>query len=159
MKRFWIGICVLVILLAAGLGVTVLMRRTNDPIQEQLILASQAALAENWAQATALFEDARARWEDWSDAAPAFIDHSLLETADGLFAEIRIYGQAHDSTAFAAGCAQLSQLIRTITESQSPSWQNFLCVTNFRLSYSLTVGATNGRPAFCCAKCCATGTN
>lgn len=126
MKRFWIGLWVLLFLLATGLGVTILMRKTHDSIQDQLAQASQVALDKNWEQATALFEDARARWEDWSDTASAFTDHSLLETADGLFAEIRVYAQTHDSTAFAAGCAQLSRLIHTIAESQSPSWQNLL---------------------------------
>lgn len=126
MKRLWIGLGVLVLLAGLGLGTTAVVQQAHEPIHRQLAQASQAALAGNWEQATALFEDARQHWADWDDAAAAFADHSQLETADGLFAQIQIYAQSRDATAFAAGCAQLSRLIRNLAESQLLKWKNLL---------------------------------
>ena len=124
MKRFWIGICVLAILLAAGLGNTYLMMQAHDPISRQLAQAAEAATAGNWDQATALFLDAQSQWDSWIDLAAAFTDHNMLETADGLFAELRVYEKTDEPQVCAAGCAQLSRLIRAIAESHLPSWQN-----------------------------------
>ena len=105
MKRLWIGLGVLVFLVCLGFGTTILVQRAQEPISRQLVQASQAALSGSWEQATALFEDSMQRWERWSDAAAVFADQSQLEAADGLFAQIRVYAQRRDATAFAAGCA------------------------------------------------------
>lgn len=126
MKRLWIGLGVLVFLVCLGFGTTILVQRAQEPISRQLVQASQAALSGSWEQATALFEDSMQRWERWSDAAAVFADQSQLEAADGLFAQIRVYAQRRDATAFAAGCAQLSRLIQALAESQLPNWQNLL---------------------------------
>ena len=126
MKQLWIGLGVLVLLVCLSLGITVLVQRAHEPISRQLAQASQAVLTGNWEQATALFEDSMQRWEGWSDAAGAFVDHSQLEAADGLFVQIQVYAQSRDAIAFAAGCAQLSRLIQSLAESQLPNWQNIL---------------------------------
>ena len=126
MKRLWIGLVVLVLLVCLGLGATLFVQQVHEPISRQLLQASQAALTDDWGQAMVLFQDVKQRWADWNNAAAAFADHNQLEAADGLLTQIQIYAQSRDSTAFAAGCAQLSRLIRTIAESQLPNWQNLL---------------------------------
>ncbi len=126
MKRLWIGLCVLALLLAAGLGVTYFMEQAHRPISQHLAQASQTALAGDWAQALALSDQARAQWESCCDFTAAFVDHSVLETADSLFAEIQVYAAAEDPMSFAATCAHLSRLISAIAESHLPKWQNLL---------------------------------
>lgn len=126
MKRFWIGICVLALLAAAGLWGIGWMQRSCKPICRQLEQASQASLTGHWEQAAACFGQARAQWERWRDLAAAFTDHSLLEAAEGLLAQLQIYAKTRDAAAFAAGCAQLSQLVYTIADSHLPTWQNLL---------------------------------
>lgn len=126
MKRFWIGICVLAVLLALGSGVTYFMETAHRPISHDLIQAAEAALAGDWDQALALSQNARQQWDICSDFTAAFADHSVLEEADALFAEIGVYAAAEDPVSFAAVCAQLSQLTKAIAESHWPKWQNLL---------------------------------
>lgn len=126
MKRFWIGLCVLALLLATGLWSTNRMVQAHAPISDALAQASQAALTGNWKQATVFLDTARRQWENWVDFSAAFTDHSMLENAEGLFAELGVYEKSNNLLPFAAGCVQLSQLIRAIAESHLPNWQNLL---------------------------------
>lgn len=126
MNRFWIGLGVLAFLLALGLGITFFMERTHGPISQTLEQASQAALSDDWAQALRLSQQARQQWDACSDFTAAFIDHSMLELAESLFAEVQVYGETGDSHAFAATCAHLSRLTHAIAQSHLPKWQNIL---------------------------------
>lgn len=126
MKRFWIGLIVLAVLLIMGSGVTWFIETSHKPISQHLALAAQAALAGNWEQALALFEQVQQHWERCSDFTAAFADHSVLEEVDALLAEIGVYAHAKDPVSFAAACAHLSQLAKAIAESHLPKWQNLL---------------------------------
>lgn len=126
MKRFWIGICVLTLLLILGSGVTYFIENAHRPISQDLSQAAQAALAGDWDQARFLSGQARQQWDACSDFTAAFADHSALEEADALFARIDIYAAVQDPMLFAAACAQLSELTKAIAESHLPKWENFL---------------------------------
>lgn len=126
MKRFWIGLSVLAVLLATSIGVTVFIQRSHSPIYEDLALAAQAALAGDWNSAPEIAARARQRWDSCNRLTAAFIDHSILEEAEALFAEIDTYAAAQDPVSFAAACAHLSRLAKAIAESHLPIWQNLL---------------------------------
>lgn len=126
MKRFWIGICVLALLLASGFAVTGFMERCHDPISRELEQAAQAALAGDWTAALAAAAAAREHWERCRDFTAAFCDHSVLEEMDGLFAQTEVYAAGRDALSFAATCAYLSRLADAVAQSHLPKWQNLL---------------------------------
>ena len=126
MKRVWIGLCVLSLLLAAGLGITCFMERAHRPISTDLMQASQAVLQGNWEEGLACAQAAQEKWTAHSDFTAACADHAVLEEAEGLFAQIQVYAAARDSVSFSATCAHLSRRIQAIAESHLSKWQNLL---------------------------------
>lgn len=126
MKRFWIGISVLLILLVCGWVTTICISRSYAPISQDLELASQAVLSGNWQLATDYFQKAQAQWQRCRDFTAAFADHSVLEEMEGLFAEVEVYRQVQAQLSFSAACAQLSRMAVAVAESHLPKWQNLL---------------------------------
>jgi len=126
MKRLWIGLCVLGLLLGLGLLTAWGMDRVLEPVSRLLSQASRAALEENWSAADALAADAAARWDALRPVAAAAADHAPLEQMDALFAQLRVYGRERDSVHFAACCSQLAALTDSVSEAHSVSWQNLL---------------------------------
>ena len=126
MKRLWIGILVLSVLLSSGIGVSMLLFRTHRPIAKTLQQASHAAVSGNWQQATTQAQKAQMQWKKCRDLTAAFADHSVLEEVDSLFAQVQIYAAFGDVCSFSAACAHLSRLTQAIAESHLPKWQNFL---------------------------------
>ena len=126
MKRFWIGVCVLSLLLASGIATCCAIKGFHAPISRSLEAASQAALSDDWAAATSYSADAFTRWQRCRDLTAAFADHSVLEEIESLFAEIEVYRHTDDRLAFAATCAHLSRLAEAVAESHLPKWQNLL---------------------------------
>lgn len=126
MKRFWIGFTVLTLLLASGFTVAFFMGRCHTPISSELAQAAQAAVAGDLELGTDRAEVAHAQWLRCRDFTAAFADHAVIEEIDTLFAEIRVYAQARDSTSFAAVCGHLSELAKAVAESHHPKWQNLL---------------------------------
>lgn len=126
MKRFWIGITVLAVLLALGSTVAFFMGRCHSPISSELAQAAQAAMDNRFEQGMKLAENAHAEWLRCRDFTAAFADHTVLEEIDALFAEIETYAAAGDSISFSAACAHLSKLAKAVAESHHPRWQNLL---------------------------------
>ena len=126
MKRLWIGILVLSLLLASGSLVAFAMGRCHTPISNSLSLAAQSATKGDLPQGVRHAEAALSQWLHCRDLTAAFADHDVIEEMDALFAEIRIYAEAQDATAFAAVCAHLSELAKAVAESHHPKWQNLL---------------------------------
>lgn len=126
MKRFWIGILVLSVLLVSGWAVAFFIQRCHEPIGRDLVQAAQIASDGQFEQAIRLAENAHAQWLRCRDFTAAFADHSVLEEIDAIFAEIRIYAAAGDILSFSAACAHLAELAKAVSESHLPKWQNFL---------------------------------
>ena len=126
MKRFWIGVSVLLVLWASGSFVAHCMERCHSPISNDLSRAAQAATEGDLQRAIDLAEQALAQWLRCRDLTAAFADHTVIEEMDAHFAEIRVYAAAGDTTAFAAVCAHLSELAKAASESHRPMWQNLL---------------------------------
>lgn len=126
MKRFWIGVCVLAILLVGGWITTAAIERCHKPISLDLSKASQAALSGDWPLAVQYAEAATEKWERCRDFTAAFTDHGVLEEMESLFAEVAVYRQAESTQSFAAVCAHLSRLADAVSQSHLPIWQNLL---------------------------------
>ena len=126
MKRFWIGITVLALLLGAGFLSSFLLERHHEPIRKALQEATEAALEGNVAQAAKLTENAERQWEHCRKWTEALVEHGILEEVECLLAEARVYIRRGDAQGLAGTCARLENLIEAIAESHHTSWQNVL---------------------------------
>lgn len=126
MKRGWIGLGLLAVMLAGGLLVTWHMGQNHQQIANDLKKAGRCALAENWEDAIDLAEDAFDDWEDDWRFSAAFADHEPMETIDALFAQLDTYRIARDSVSFSAICAELARQVEAMGDAHSLNWRNLL---------------------------------
>ena len=126
MKQFWIGVVVLALLLAAGVGLTVIMDDLQGEISAKMTEAAACALEENWEKADLAAGAARAKWERSRKFVAAFADHGPLETADSLFSELTVYRKQQLPAEYAAVCLCLARQAEAIGESHSLRWWHVL---------------------------------
>ncbi len=126
MKRLYIGISVLVVLLAVGLFISFAINRMYAPIISLLDDAAEAALREDISTATEKAEKARALWERCKQATATVADHTPMEEIDHLFAEADIYAKSEEVPHFAACCAQLAAMVQNMGEVHKPNLWNLL---------------------------------
>jgi len=126
MKRLWLGVAILLILLLAGIGSTVFMARFHSALTRDLEKACQAVTQGDWTAALELADRAEYRWEKGKRTAAAFADHEPLEQVDDVFAQLRLYGKLRLAADYAAACTHLAEIARALGESQSLFWWNLL---------------------------------
>ena len=126
MKRLWLGIAILAVLLLGGIAATAGMNWICDPLTESLDEAAEAVQAGQWEQALGLSETARTRWERWRSISAAITNHEPMEEVDALFRALDIFARQRDVVRFADCCARLTALTAAISESQAIYWWNVL---------------------------------
>ena len=126
MKRFWLGLAILVGLMALGIAVTVMVDRFCAPISRELDRACLAVQQGKWDQAEQLSGWAKKRWEKHRALHAAVTNHEPMEQIDALFDQLEIYKQARDSLRFAECCARLVSLTDAVAEFQAIYWWNLL---------------------------------
>jgi len=125
MKRSWLGVGLLAIMLVIGLLVTRAMGRIHDPIARDLTAAGEYALAGNWNQAEALSQQASDSWEKHALFRACFADHNPTEEIDACFAQLETYKRMKEETAFAAACGETAQKVKAVGEAHKLIWNNF----------------------------------
>jgi len=126
MKRLWIGVGILLVLLALGIGTTVFAVRTHTGISQTLQQASEAALAGKWAEASSLSLDAKTKWESCRKETAAIADHEPMEEIDDLFSQMEVFLKTRQQIPLSACCASLSVLIEAIGEAHAINWWSLL---------------------------------
>lgn len=126
MKRSWIGFFLLVALLLGCILATSAMDRIHEPIEAQLIQASQQAMVGNWEKAEAFFQEAEDSWETWEHLRACFADHTPVEEIDGDFELLKIYCASRETISFAGGCRQLARQVAAVGEAHEFVWWNLL---------------------------------
>ena len=126
MKRLWIGVGILLVLLALGIGTTVFAVRTHEDISQTLEQASNAALRGRWAEAGELSLSAKNKWEACRKGTAAIADHEPMEQIDDLFSQMEVYLQTKQQIPFSACCASLSVLTKAIGEAHAINWWSLL---------------------------------
>lgn len=126
MKRGWIGVVLLLALLAGGVLSVWLMVELHDPLEGILEQAAEAALASRWERAEVLSREAQTRWEENWHVSAAFSDHAPMEEIDGLFAQLEVYRGLQDAASFAALCRELAREMKAMGEAHVPNWWNLL---------------------------------
>ncbi len=126
MKRFWIGILILALLLAGSILIHQSLRFIHQPIADDLEQAANAALQEDWGTALFLARRASARWYQFHHITAAFADHTPMDELDGLFAQLPVYAQQRENPHFSSTCRQLSFLAQSMADSHKLSWWSLL---------------------------------
>ena len=126
MKQFWVGVTVLILLLASGAGLAVGMDRLQGDISAKMTEAAAYALEENWEKADLAAGEAQVKWERSRKFVAAFADHGPLETADSLLSELAVYRKQKLSAEYAAVCLCLARQAEAIGESHSLRWWHVL---------------------------------
>ena len=126
MKRLWIGVGFLIVMLAIAIALSVLFDRIHTPLSGDMEEAAASAMAQDWEKATALTQQARADWMAYRELIAAVADHEPLEKMEYLLDQLQVYAQLRRTADFAATCVELSALAEAMLESQSLIWWNFL---------------------------------
>ena len=123
MKRIWIGVGILLILLAVGI---LAMMLTDRQLEGAAVALQQAAETRDWDTATALAQEARRDWKQKYRLMAALADHAVLEQIETGFAQLDAYRRRNAESDHAATCAQLSKAIRHLQDSHKLTWWNLL---------------------------------
>lgn len=121
MKRLWLGVGLLLALLALGIVTTVTMGRICEPVGQTLTRAGEAARVGELGQAEALCRQAKTRWEAYRTLSAAVTDHAPMEEIDGMFAALSV---CRDSDRYAEYCARLTAMVAAVAEAQAVNWWN-----------------------------------
>lgn len=126
MKRFWIGVIVLAVMLVSGFASAFALGKLHNTIADTLEQAAELVQTGHREQAEQKVEQAAAMWEKYHHLAASFADHEPLEQIDSLFAQLRVYFRVGREKDIADACVQLSSLSRDVAESHGLSWWSLL---------------------------------
>ena len=125
-RRFILGICILITVLALTVGTAIGMKAIHAPGEAALKEAARLALDGNMEQAIPLAQQAYERWLTYRDITAAFADHNPMDDTERLFREMQVYGATGEIPHFAACCTQLSAMLKAIYETHGFSLKNIL---------------------------------
>ena len=126
MGRLWIGIGILVIMLAMAVGLLWGSRVFFEEFSDNLEDAGHLALAGNWTAAAEKAAKSRAQWEKYRHLWSAFTDHEPMEQMQELFSWLEVYQQKQLEVDYATVCSSLVQVAEAIDESHSLKWWSVL---------------------------------
>lgn len=126
MLRLWIGIGILAILLAMGIGLLWGSGVFFEELSQDLQQAGDFALAGNWQAAGEKVEKSREKWEAYRPFWASFTDHEPVEQMQNLFAQLELYRTRQLEVEFAAVCRNLVHVAEAIDESHSLRWWSVL---------------------------------
>ena len=126
MGRFWIGVVLLILLLALGLWVMHVMDDSQQEIAGMLETASQQSLQNGVAAGSPLARTAKQKWENRWRKVASVADHAPMDEIDSLFARLEVYAACGDRVEFAACCKRVAKLIEAVGEAHSLNWWNLL---------------------------------
>ena len=126
MKRLWLGVSFLIVLLIFGIWQTLGLFSIHNTLSDTLSDAALAAQQQDWETADALSQAAHEKWEQYRHLTASFADHEPMEEAEQLFAELQICKGLSLEENYAVVCSNLSQICKAIAESFQISWWNVL---------------------------------
>ncbi len=126
MRRMYVGLGLLAVLLAMGIWLTTLFVGLHEPVTAVLEQAQEAALAGDWAKASALVHQVHEDWKEFRQFAATVADHEPLEEMDAMFCRLKAECRMQQADEFAADCGELARLADAMAESQKVVWWNLL---------------------------------
>lgn len=125
-KRFYLGLVILLILLALGIGTAWGMQSMHEPVQTLLEDAARLASEDKMEEALPLARKAYARWEQYHSLTASLADHSPMDDTDTLFQEMLVYGQMAEIPHFVACCRELTVMTEAMYDAHAFSLKNLL---------------------------------
>ena len=126
MKRIWIGVILLSVLLVTGFWLSGFMKEAHLPVAQDLRRAGELALEEQWERAEAYASRGQALWKKKWPVTAAIADHEPMDEIDALFAQLEVYAEARDQVAYTGLCAHLASLLDAISQSHRLKWWNLM---------------------------------
>ncbi len=126
MRRFWLGVGLLLVFLFVGLWVAEATEQASEAIAQTLTLAADTALAGDLETGKQLAQQAFRDWDAQWHSMASVADHCPMDEIDGLFGQLSAYSRAETVLEFAACCARLSKLVTAIGEAHGLTWWNLL---------------------------------
>ena len=126
MKRFWIGVVLLVLLLGSGITMLLLSHGFYTRFSDTLEAAAAAALSDNWTEAEDLAEKATQQWTRYHRFLSSFTDHEPIENVELLLTRLTLFQNARRNVDFADACKSLAHLSEAIDESHNLKWWSVL---------------------------------
>ena len=124
MKQSWLGLALLIVLLAVSVAVTGFMTRIHEDISLDLEQSAQCALLGDWDNTSLFLGRASRGWEKWAHLRTCFADHGETEKIDAALASLAVWRQAKDATAYRAACAALVRQVQALGEAHELTWWN-----------------------------------
>ena len=125
-RRFYVGIGILIVLLCLGLLVSAVITGCQLPMAETLDAAARAADAGDFQRGITLAREAGEAWYTHWKGVASVADHTPMDEIDSLFSEMEVYIRTEEPVHFSACCAQLSSLLRAVSDAHTLSWWNVL---------------------------------
>lgn len=122
MKRLWIGVILLGVMLAGSIIMLLFSHSFYKEFSETLESAADAALSGHWADAEKCSRQAQAQWDRYHRFFASFTDHEPVEEIKLLLSRLELYQNAHLAVDFADICRTLAHLCEAIDESHSLNW-------------------------------------
>ena len=126
MNRLWIGVGLLVALLALGIGLLWGSKVFFEDFSKDIEQSGELALAGNWEEAEKYAEKSRKKWETYRRFWASFTDHEPVEQMQNLFSLLEVYRVRRLEVDFATVCRNLSHVAEAIDESHGLSWWSVL---------------------------------
>lgn len=126
MKRVYLGLGLLLVILALGICLTAVFCRIHQPLATILDRAGEAALTGQSEEAAALARKAGDHWRRWRNLTAAVADHEPLEEMDLLFSRLDVLVRLQYWEEFALCCCDLSAMAKAMADSQCLAWWNLL---------------------------------
>lgn len=126
MKRMWIGVVLLAVMLATGVGMLLVSRDFYGEFSDSLDQAGEYALAENWVAAGNKLRESQRLWKQYRRFWAASTDHEPVEEVQRLFSQLEVYEKCRQGTEFAAICRSIVHRAEAIDEAQSLKWWSIL---------------------------------
>lgn len=126
MKRSWLGLGFLVLLLVLSLLTTSAMSRIHEDSAEKLEKAADLALTEQWPQVAWLTAQVRTSWDKWELLRAALADHGPIEDLEADFALLEVYGRSREKLAFAATCREMARRMEAMGDAHGFDLKNIL---------------------------------
>ena len=114
MKRLWIGIALLALILLAGILIPEFLEHNHTPIIHDLERASKLAMEERWDSSQDFSRRAEKKWKKIRPVTATLTDHEPMDEIDALFAQLSIYSAAKDAAAYSSTCVYLASRLQVL---------------------------------------------
>ena len=126
MNRLWIGVGLLAVLLAMGVGMLLVSLNFNEEFSESLEQAGQFAMSGNWTAAEKQLAVGKEKWQTYRRFWASSTDHEPVEQVQNLFSQLELFQARRLEVEFASACRALVNLAEAIDESHSLRWWSIL---------------------------------